>query len=814
MKTELRKSNWSYLGREVVLILLLAYLYLIGGTFSGLVAHPVRLASAVLAAVLFGGWLLWRLLRGKRIPRTGLERAWLLLLASMAIAAMFSDDPRRSQSAGLIWLSYALVFYLAVDLLRRGWPAELFEKCLLVGGTIVIGFGLLQFVQLYQSWRAATAGLEFPPSFQQRIGGLVGDPNLMAATLNLLLPLALMRAWSGKSRGNQVLLGIYAAASLVLIYLADSRGGLLALATALGILCLGWVFVLSEQARQLVGRLWKALLAKRVLLYGAAVVIFLAAAVVGWRLLSFEGDTTHAPALTSRQIYWQAAAAAFRVDPLTGVGPGIYPVYLMQLWSTPPARPYLHAHSTPFNFAAESGVLGLGALLFFLWAVWRGARRGWEGLDPAGKARWVGIAAALGGFSVHSLVDDFLPFTITGTTLMLLLAMWLETPSDEGEPRGFSPLWLLLPALLGTVLSISPLRASGHAEAAAQLGNAGDWAAAAKELDTATALDPSFAFYWMQSGYAYGRLAENGAVYVDAAAAAYERAIALEPVYSLNYANLAALQEEVGLQSEALNSIESAVEQAPRAWQFWLSQGLMLENQNKFNEAGQAYQEALSLRPDIAQAAFWEVNTFRREVADSFRAASLEADTSRDEERQLVDAARADIQAGNLEEAAKKLETAWRLYDQDLGAYLGFAELAFARGDLDQAEQYLQAGLQVQSTSNQDKVEMVLLLAEISDRRGDAEAALSRYETAYSAILNLSSYGWGGAGWTPYSYFVFQRQGFAEDTLPQLPRADIPADVAQRLLRLADLYAAQGENAKAQAVRTALRPYLPLDTAD
>jgi hypothetical protein len=171
--------------------------------------------------------------------------------------------------------------------------------------------------------------------------------------------------------------------------------------------------------------------------------------------------------------------------------------------------------------------------------------------------------------------------------------------------------------------------------------------------------------------------------------------------------------------------------------------------------------------------------------------------------------AREAIRAGQLAEAGETLTTAWRLNDQDLALYLGFAELAIAEGDLENAEQYLRAGLGVQSTTNQEKSEMILLQAEISDRRGEAEDAVELFEAAMAAILNLNSYGWGGRGWTPYGFFVFQRQGVAEDLLPQLVRADIPVEVAERLLRLADLYEAADEAEKAAELRIALEPYLP-----
>ena len=121
----------------------------------------------------------------------------------------------------------------------------------------------------------------------------------------------------------------------------------------------------------------------------------------------------------------------------------------------------------------------------------------------------------------------------------------------------------------------------------------------------------------------------------------------------------------------------------------------------------------------------------------------------------------------------------------------------------------IQVGLLVQATSNQHKAEMLLLWAEIAAQQGDDEATLERYQGAFEAITTENLYGGGSRGWVPYNLFVFQRQGLAEDLLPQLERADIPASVAERLLVLADLYEEMGQPDQAEVVRAVLGPYLP-----
>lgn len=803
-----RRTDWGYLAREALLVVLFAYMLVVGGTFTGLIDYQVRLITTMLGGLVFGIWLLGRLFSGHRLLNTGLERAWLLFIGAQIVAVVFSEDPRRSLGPGLIWIGYVLIFYMAYDLLRRGWAGELLEKALLIAGAVVVGLALYQLVGAYSAWRGAIAGLDIFPSFAVRVSGVVGDPNLLSATVNLLLPLALTRAIASRNRASQLVLALFFLAGLAAVHFTDSRGALLGLGAGLAVVALGWVGLLSERARSLAGAVWAWLRGRRWALYGLVLLVLLAGLLLAVRLLGFEGDTTHAPVASARDVYWQAAAAAFRADPVTGVGPGIYPAYLMQLWSTPPARPYLHAHSTPFNIAAESGLLGFAAFFGLLIAIFRSGWRGWLDQDRAGKARWVGIAASLAGFSMHSLVDHFLPFPLIGLILMVLLAMWLA-PSNAQSQKRFSPLWLLVFGLAGLLLSVAGLRASHRAADAVEQYEAGDWLAAAQGMERAADLDPMFGFYWVQSGYAYGLLAEQSPVYADLAIAAYQRGLALEPVYGLNHANLAALYAQEGLSDEALQAYQDAVGRSPEEADFWLNLGALEEDRGEGNAARQNYQQALQLDPDIAEIAFWQGSALRQEALAGFEPMDTPPEHNREAARRLVAQARDAIEMGDLHSGEALLLDAYALNDQEVSLYLGLAELALARGDGDLADLYLRASLVPLATSNQAKVEAILMQAERLDQSGDHEAALERYRIAYEAILGRNVYGWGARGWTPYNFFVFFRSGFSEDVLPQLLRTDIPMDIAQRLLRLAELYEEAGDGGAAEQVRAALQPYLP-----
>jgi tetratricopeptide (TPR) repeat protein len=340
------------------------------------------------------------------------------------------------------------------------------------------------------------------------------------------------------------------------------------------------------------------------------------------------------------------------------------------------------------------------------------------------------------------------------------------------------------------------------------LGNQGNWEQAANEIQTAARADPGFAWYWLQSGYAFGRAARTNPILIEEGISAYERGIAIEPEYSLSRANLASLLWTRGFQEEALRQMRIATSLAPESWLLLVNEGVFEEELSLSSDAMSSYSLAINFRPDLVRSNFWSESELRN-GATQIATETTVLDDPRKEAAALVEAARLKTETSEFDSARLLLEQAHELFDQNVSLYTVLGELAFEEGDLETAEKYVQMALWTQATSNEAKVEAVLLGAEISLARGDHVEALSRYEIAYKAILAETSYGWGSSGWPPYAWFVFQSESFDEDLLPQLERADISIQTATRLLRLVELYEEVGESEKASEVRLALQPYLP-----
>jgi O-antigen ligase len=111
-------------------------------------------------------------------------------------------------------------------------------------------------------------------------------------------------------------------------------------------------------------------------------------------------------AVVERLAHWQAALSMMRHHLWTGIGFGCYeaayPTFALINWPIALG----HAHNIYLNFAAETGLLGLGAYLILwvvvFWQTWRATRRA-RGLT---RGLAVGLLGAWTHVSVHHLLDN------------------------------------------------------------------------------------------------------------------------------------------------------------------------------------------------------------------------------------------------------------------------------------------------------------------------------------------------------------------------------------------------------------------------
>ncbi len=477
------------------------------GTLSGgaTAAGAAAAAGALFAALLAAGVPLPDPLRLGRAGRLLPPALWLAAAAS----AWASPAPRAGR-VGLLLLPAFLALPAAVG---RCWASDAARRRGLralaaVVGAVALGGSI-----------AALAGGGFAAVIQ---GGFAGRPalplgqhNLLAAWLVLLLPLALLPAreagrwrWLGRGAGLCALLAILASRSLL---------GLAAVAVEAA-LAVGWALAAARRSRDLVdgeraggGR---PIEYRRRALAGLGLLVALALAGAGLQARRV-GDllARRDPSAATRAVYYRAGWRGFLARPALGWGPGATPWTIARFLAPlpavdPPGEIVPDLHSLPLQLAYELGAPGLllAAAIAALFARRRLAELS-SHLEPADRALGAAALCGLAGGAVVALGSA----AVAVAALPLAAALAAGGALAGGEPaepvrrpaaeRAAPALWALLALALGY-----PLVAAERAYERAAY--APDPAAARRALERAVALDPAFPLYrarlaaldWQQVG--------------------------------------------------------------------------------------------------------------------------------------------------------------------------------------------------------------------------------------------------------------------------------------------------------------------------
>jgi tetratricopeptide (TPR) repeat protein len=328
---------------------------------------------------------------------------------------------------------------------------------------------------------------------------------------------------------------------------------------------------------------------------------------------------------------WRSSLAIFAEHPLLGGGPGTW--VQLKVEANPPGAPNLilaHAHNLYFQALAELGLAGVAALAVLAAAVVRRLRAGIHHPDLGPQA--IAATAGLVGFLGQSLVDNLVNLVSVCLLIMLPVA-WVDgflleverghrtaaaqgatrpgatrpgaTPpgSTAGPPAGPSPIRQRLEAAflvgcLAALIAVAPTLA-GIDEAAAARAEGGraigtDAARALAAYDRALAIDPDFTLYRIERAAALARLGRVAEARADLAAAAQ-----LDPV-GINLISLAHLDLELGDATAAGQHVRRALELAPYDLPVALNAGLMAERLGDRALALEQLATAVTLRPAIA----------------------------------------------------------------------------------------------------------------------------------------------------------------------------------------------------------------------
>lgn len=472
-----------------------AFFLVLAAALGGLRLAPAWLAFAAV-------FLAWTALRPRQLSGGGLK-APVLFFCWLLAAAVFSPEPAVSLPAFCRAALPGLFFFAALS--GREGEKNWLPAVYALGAAAALTF---LFQRLSGGW----------------VTGFIGNnPNYTAAFCAAAFGpavLALSGAAGARRAAPWALLALLLAAGL---YASGSRGAALAAFLAAG------AGLAAERRWVWLGGL-------------------LAAALAAAAALSPESLNSllklHDPRAFERPRLWAAALQAAAASPLLGWGPGLFE-RTFELFKFPYfdglayyAHSTLHAHSEPLNLAAEAG---FPAAVLFLAAAVSALAAGWRERLPL---KLCALAVLLQG-SLDMV------FYSGAVGLLFWGALGLSVPAPEADPAP-RPALPVLAALL--LLGLAAVPANKFFRGAADYrAAAGAEARAGSNPELALALARSGAFSNPASPFP---AADEGAALAAAgdftgAAAAFERALALEPAFAAARFGLARVRAAAGLRAEA-----------------------------------------------------------------------------------------------------------------------------------------------------------------------------------------------------------------------------------------------------------------------
>jgi O-antigen ligase len=314
------------------------------------------------------------------------------------------------------WVELLLVYVLACNLLTTRRQLRLVALLIVASTAVEALVGLYQFVRKVG-----------PPSFLihglfMRAYGSFAQPNPFAGYLNMgvFLAVALALVYARRGRGRWL---APAAVIVAAIVCSLSRSAWLALTVAVVVLLdRGGVRSRTLVGFGMAGAIIVAWLFALHLVPGALSTRLIAAFDV------YNVDVLHpTPATFSaaqRLAFWIAGERMFTSHWLLGVGMGnfgiVYPHYALPGWNVG----LQHAHDYYLNQAVETGLVGLGTYVIFLFSACRLLWRPLATLrDPLLHAIVAGALGMLITLSVHNLLDDlYVHGTVVQIALLLAMA--------------------------------------------------------------------------------------------------------------------------------------------------------------------------------------------------------------------------------------------------------------------------------------------------------------------------------------------------------------------------------------------------------
>ena len=362
------------------------------------------------AAVVLLIWMAWQLTAcEEEIRWNPLFAPMLAFFGLVLVQIAFHHTAYLYDSLSELWLSvaYGILVFVAVQRLRDD-DILLFGKIMALFGSVYAVFAVFQ---------GFTSEGRIYWLIKPRAGSVYGsyvNHNHYAGLMELLLPFALVLAFSGLLRGGKRVLLVFATTLMAAsVFLCQSRGGMFAVVVETVFLAIFWMRQFSPRK--------SAAVFVAFCLVTALFLAWIAPQQVGDRITDI-----HDPA---RWLIHRDSIRMFAAHPFLGSGFGSFATVFPRYRAFYDGFFINHAHDDYLELLLETGLAGFGVGVWFIVVLYR---EGLRNLRPAKRspAALISTAALAGctGLLAHSFIDFNLHIPANAALFYVLCAIATAPP--------------------------------------------------------------------------------------------------------------------------------------------------------------------------------------------------------------------------------------------------------------------------------------------------------------------------------------------------------------------------------------------------
>lgn len=338
---------------------------------------------------LLGVFLFQRLAVGRHpLSFKEIEMPIVLFLLVMLISTFTSRNPGGSFRDLALHLGGLSFLFVMSNTVKDKESLNRIITVMVFSAFLVGLYGLYQYVvgvEVESAW----LDVENNPGIRTRVYSVFNNPNILAEYLIMTIPLGISLFWFSKKLHKKIIfLGMSLVMSLSLIFTL-SRGGWIGFAFS------ALIFILLVEKRLLLSLIPISI--------GG---LYLLPQTILNRIMSIGnlGDSSNA----YRIKIWEITGEIIKDNPIAGVGFGHIP-FKETFETYIRTMPTFHAHNTYLQTAAEIGIPGLIAFLFFLFILFKYAIVNLvNSEDHYIRIMTAGVISGLGGVLVHGGVENIL----------------------------------------------------------------------------------------------------------------------------------------------------------------------------------------------------------------------------------------------------------------------------------------------------------------------------------------------------------------------------------------------------------------------